>query len=111
MAKRHIKTFALAFLVLALLAGGCARVPTEKNSAKIIQKFFTKYGKKYPETAFGKGKVGQVDITSRQEIHKHLVAVDAFITTKDGNVQRVNTTLGKGPFGWKFISWENATNL
>ena len=109
--NRKLRVMACLFAATALLLCSCARMPSEKKSAKIIHKYFEKYGKKYPTTPFGESKISQVDVTSREEIHKNLVAIDAFLTYKDGSVQRVNTTIGKGAFGWKFRSWENATNL
>ena len=109
--NRTIRIMAVAVVALSLLVASCARMPSEKRTATIIHKYFDKYGKKFPETPFGKSKVGQVDILGRQEIHKHLVAVESFVTLKDSTVERINATIKRTPLGWRFVSWENATNL
>lgn len=100
---------AIILLVPILLAYGCARIPSMKRSANILRTHFKKYAKKYPETVYAKHRVTEVEITDRQEIHKHLVAVEAFITLDDGDVQKILASVEKGPFGWRFVSWENAT--
>ncbi|MFA4875302.1 MAG: hypothetical protein WC956_01050 [bacterium] len=110
MKRRSIFLIALA-VSIALMGAGCARMPTQKRSANVIKSYLHKYGKKFPETPYGKPGVKEVEVTGRQEIHKHLVAVESFVTLKDGAVQRVNATLEKGPLGWRFISWENATGM
>lgn len=102
----------LAILITAALAlaPACAREPKAKQSSKLIQKYFNKYGKKYKETIFAAG-VKDVDVTNQDEIHKNLVAVQAFVTLKDGSVQRINATVERGPLGWRFVSWENDSNM
>lgn len=102
-------TAAVAILLTLTMFAGCARQPKTKTSSKIIKSYFKKYGKKYPNTIYHKGAVTQVEVTSQQEIHKGMVAVESFITLKDGGVQRVYATLERGPFGWKFVSWEAET--
>lgn len=106
------KYFLLSFLLAFILAfaPACAREPRARQSAKIIQKYFNKYGKKYRETAFASG-VKNIDVTNQDEIHKNLVAVQAFITMNDGSVQRINATVERGPIGWRFVSWENDSNM
>ena len=100
-----------AIAIIALFAVSCARMPKPETSARLIRKHFKKYGKKYPETIYGQSKVAEVEITDQSEIHKHLVAVESFVTLEDGNVRRIYATLEKGPFGWwKFISWENVAS-
>ena len=107
---KPVYRMALATLIIAALGfTGCARMPKSKNSAQLIQKYFHKYGKKYPTTVFGKSHVKEVEITGQQEIHKGLVAVESFVTLEDGTVQRINATIKRGPIAWKFLSWENAT--
>lgn len=105
--KRTLKISALIVLA-AFLVAGCARTPQPKTSAKLIKKHFKKYGKKYPSTIYGQNRVKEVEITGQEEIHKHLVALDSFLTLQNGEVQRIHVTLEKGPFGWKFVSWELA---
>ncbi len=106
-------SFSAVALIIAVvfLAAGCARMPTQKRSSAVITKYFKKYAKKFPETVYGKIGVKEVEVTGQEEIHKHMVAVESFLTLKDGSVQRIDATLEKGPFGWKFISWENATGM
>jgi hypothetical protein len=106
--NRIIRTAAIA-IALALCFTACARMPTPAKSAKVIKKHFKKYGKKYPDTVYGKSKVQEVDITDQQEIHKHFVAVESFVTLEDGTVRRIYATLEKYPFGWRFVSWENVS--
>lgn len=106
MKKRYIAFLVIIVMALASCGG---RLPDPKTSQKVIKKYFKKYGKKYPQTAFGQGKVSQVDILGQQEIHKDLVAVEAFVTMDSGDVQKVSATLEHTPLGWRFISWENDT--
>ena len=108
--KRTLRIAALLVVAVALLGAGCARQPDAKHSAKILKKYFIKYGKKYPQTAYA-SKVDTVEILGQQEIHKGLVAVESFLTLKDGTVQRVHATIKDTPLGWRFSSWENSTNL
>ncbi len=105
--KRTLKISALIILA-AFLVVGCARTPQPKTSAKLIKKYFKKYGKKYPTTIYGQNRVKEVEITGQEEIHRHLVALNSFLTLQNGEVQRIHVTLEKGPFGWKFVSWELA---
>lgn len=103
-----------AFLIVCMLFlfPACARQPEAKRSSKIIQSYFKKYAKKYPTSIYGtSGGVKEVEIMNQKEIHKHLVAVQAFLTLKDGSVERINATVERGPTGWRFVSWENDTNL
>ncbi|MBN1283268.1 MAG: hypothetical protein JXA24_05810 [Proteobacteria bacterium] len=105
--NRTLRISALIVLA-AFFVAGCARTPEPKTSQKVIRSYFKKYGKKYPTTVYGKSKVRDVEVTGTDEIRKHLVAVDSFLTLADGQVQRIHATLQKGPFGWKFVSWELA---
>jgi hypothetical protein len=106
----HQRTLSLIALMLCsgMVLAGCARQPSTKRSASVIRSYFHSYGKKYSATVFGHNDVKEVQITDIQEIHKGMVAVQSFVTLKDGTVQRIYATLEKGPFGWKFLSWENA---
>jgi hypothetical protein len=110
--KNHGKVICL-FTVVALAAAfsSCARQPTQKRSAALIKSYFQKYGKKYPESEFGGKKISEVEVISQNEVHKHLVAVEAFITPVEGDVKRVFVTIDKGPVGWRFVSWENASQM
>jgi hypothetical protein len=108
--RRSLGFLAVMVLVAASFTG-CARTPSTKKSAKVIQHHFQKYGKKYRSTVYGQSGVKEVEVTGQQEIHKGLVAVESFLTLGDGNVQRIHATLERGPFGWRFVSWENATGM
>ena len=99
----------LIVVLAAFVVAGCARMPKPERSAKVIKGHFKKYGKRYPTTIYGKEKVKEVEITGQEEIHKNMVAVESFITLGDGEVQRIYATLERGPFGWRFVSWEHAT--
>ena len=103
--KRFLKTSAILLAALALMVS-CARVPSTRRSAKILRHHFKKYAKKYPDTAYGQNGVTEVEVTGQNEIHKHLVAVEAFITLGNSSVQRIHATVKKGPLGWRFVSWE-----
>ena len=99
----------LIVALAALVVAGCARMPKPARSARVIKSHFKKYSKRYPTTIYGKEKVKEVEITGQEEIHRNLVAVESFITLGNGEVQRIYATLEKGPFGWRFVSWEHAT--
>lgn len=94
--------------IFGLCFVSCARLPKPETSARLIRKHFKKYGKKFPQTVYGQSKVSEVEITDQSEIHKHLVAVESFVTLENATVRRIYATVEKGPFGWwKFVSWEN----
>ena len=73
--------------------------------------YVNKYGKEYEQSPFGGKKVSNVEILQINEIHKKLVAVLAFVTLSGSEVFKVRVTLEKGPFGWRYVSWENLTAL
>lgn len=106
------KLLAVVVMVAFLAAPACARQPKAATGAKVIGKYFKKYGKKYKQTIFWTGGgIREVEVTKQEEIHKNLAAIQAFITLKDSSVQRVSVSMERGPFGWRFVSWENDTNL
>ena len=106
--KPALKILALA-VIAASLAAGCARMPKPDRSTQVLRSHFKRYGKKYPATIYGQSRVKEMDITGQEEIRKHLVAVNSFVTLESGDVQRVHATLEKGPFGWRLLSWELAS--
>lgn len=110
MKKRYI-AFILPIIALCFFSFSCARMPSSKTSAHILEKHFKRYGKKYKDTVYGTVGVQQVEVLNTTEVHKHLVSTEAFVTLKDGDVQRIFATLEKGPLWWRFISWENATGM
>ncbi|MDO8527538.1 MAG: hypothetical protein Q7T03_07625 [Deltaproteobacteria bacterium] len=97
-------------LTLTMLVAGCAgRLPSNSKSTSLIRKYFNKYAKKYPESTFGAKKVANVEILSTDEIHKHLVSVLAFVTMSS-DVHKVRVSIEKGPFGWRYVDWENLSS-
>jgi len=106
---RFPRTAIIILIAASFLMASCARQPSQARSMSIIKHHFKKYGKEYPDTIYGKSVINDVEITSQEEIHKHLVAVEAFLTLKDGTVKRVYVSIEKGPLGWRFVSWENAS--
>lgn len=110
MRKISIK-LVVAAVMTAMVFASCARQPATKRSAALIKSHFKKYAKKYPDTIYGKTPVANVEISEQNEIHKNLVAVESFITLSDGKVERIYATIERGPFYWRFVSWENDTGL
>jgi hypothetical protein len=86
-------------------AMSCARKPAPKSAANKIKHFFVKYGKKYPDTIYGKTPVTDVDVLSQEEIHKNLVSTEAFITLGTSNLKKIAVTFERRAY-WKIISWE-----
>lgn len=101
-----MKKLLLSLCLIFLMACG-GRLPTTSKSTNLIRKHFNKYGKKYETSPFGNKKVANVEILSVDEIHKHLVSVQAFVTLEGSDVHKVRVTIEKGPFGWRTIAWEN----
>lgn len=102
---------ALIFVLIFALSACGGRVPKPKTSRKVIQKYFKKYAKKYPTTIYGQNGVAKVEVEDQQEIHKKFVSVEAYVVLGDGNLRKIIASVQKGPFGWKFVSWEDATGL
>jgi hypothetical protein len=102
------RLFFIAVLILSL-TGGCslARVPSPKSSEKAITRHFKKYGKKYPETDFGKFRTEKVEVESIDETQKGIASVQSFVYLQDGTVYRVRVTLHRKALGWRTHSWEN----
>lgn len=101
-----LKTLIICFCLIALVA--CSgRLPSSSRSTSLIRKHFNHYGREYEKSPFGGKKVTNVEILQVNEIHKKLVAVIAFVTLSGSEVFKVRVTLEKGPFGWRYASWEN----
>ena len=101
-----LKSCVILMLVVALAA--CAgRMPSQHRSERVLQKYFKKYGKKYPTTNFNKG-IDRVEVYSTNEIQYLLVAINAVVFTKTGSAERVDATLKRSAGGWHVVSWENA---
>lgn len=100
----------LVIAIMAAFVSGCARLPSNKNASNILKHQYSKYGKKYKDSVMGSSQVAAVQIDGMDEIHKHYVAVYAYVNLVDGTQIKTRNTLQKKTFGWKFISWENLTN-
>lgn len=108
MKKKYIAL--LVVLLFAISACG-GRVPKAATSQRIIQKYFKKYAKKYPTTEYGRSGVVKVEVERQTEIRKKFAAVQAYITLGDSSLKKISVSVEKGPFGWRFVSWEDATGL
>jgi len=106
MKKKHIALL-LVLLVIASACGG--RLPKPSRSQHIIQKYFNKYAKKYPQTPYGQYKVTKVEIDSTTEIRKKYAAVEAYLSLGDGSLKKIGATIEKAPLGWRLLSWEDET--
>lgn len=100
------RTVALMAVCIWLCACG-GRLPTQSKTHAIIHKHFRQYGKKYPDSVFGGKKVLDVEVLKIEEIHKHLIAVQTFITIEGPEVFKVRMLIEKGPLGWRYLAWEN----
>ena len=85
------------------------RLPSTARTQGIIRHHFNHYGKKYKTSPFGKKKVTNVELLKVEEIHKNLIAVQSFVTIEGPEVFKVRVVIEKGPFGWRYVSWENLT--
>ncbi len=102
MKKINLILFCLIFLLTA-----CAgRAPTPERTDKIIKRHFAKYGKKYSDTDYHKNSVKEVEIVETDEIKKDLIQTTAFITLEDGSLKKILMIIERGPFGWRYKSWE-----
>ncbi|OGQ05384.1 MAG: hypothetical protein A2979_10080 [Deltaproteobacteria bacterium RIFCSPLOWO2_01_FULL_45_74] len=95
---------------MVVMVACAGRLPSTSKSTSIIRKHFNKYGKKYEASPFGNKKVTNVEILSVDEIHKQLISVQAFVTLEGSDVHKVRVTIEKGPFGWRYVSWENLSS-
>lgn len=104
-----MKKYIILALVLSLILAACGRMPKPSRSQKVIQKYFKKYAKEYPDTIYGRHKVIEVEVEKQEEIRKHYASVEAYIKLGDGTLKRIYATLRKNLLGWGFLSWEDAT--
>jgi hypothetical protein len=107
--RKKYAALALAVTLVFCSCGG--RLPKPHTSEKLIYKHFKKYGKKYPDTIYGRQPVIKVEIDRQEEIRKHFAVVDAYVKLGDGTLRKINATVEKGPLGWHFVSWEDATGM
>lgn len=98
----------LVFTIFGCFLLACGgRLPTQTTTQNIIRKHFNRYGKEYKTSPFGSKKVANVEILKIDEIHKHLVSAVSFVTIEGPEVFKVRMVIEKGPFGWRYVSWEN----
>ena len=100
-------TLVLLILVSFGITSACGRQPTPKRTADIMESFFKKYGKEYPESIFGQTQLQGVQILHIDEVHKNLVAVYAILELQNGMAMQTRFSIQKKPFGWRAVSWEN----
>jgi len=109
MKKTHI-IFIIALVFTLTACGG--RLPKPSRSQHLIEHYFKKYAKKYPDTVYGQGRIAKVEVEKQTEIRKHFATVEAYVSLKDGGLKKVNATVEKRPpIGWRFVSWEDATGM
>ena len=98
----------LVSLSLVAPSFGCAgRQPTHAKAEKVLHKYFTKYGKKYPTTVYGQYPVSEVSVLEVMELHRHYVHVLADVKLANGGQERIRAALEKkAPVGWRFVAWE-----
>jgi len=86
----------------------CGRQPTNKKTTKIMQKYFDKYAKEYPESIIGQYKVEDINLLHIEEVHKDKVAAYAILILSNGvGIQTRFTIQKKLPLGWRALAWEN----
>lgn len=106
-----MKQFIVVLLVFITVgAAGCAkRLPSERKTTHLIREYFNNYAKEYNQSSFGNKKVKNVEVLSIKELHKNFITAQAFVTMAGENVDvyKVRVTIEKGPFGWRYVSWEN----
>ena len=103
---KAVRLFIVGIGLITIIGCG-GRLPSTSKSTHIIRRYFNKYAKEYPESSFGKKKVSGIEILSTDEIHKNYISVQSFITMAGTDVHKVRVTIEKGPFGWRYVSWEN----
>ena len=98
----------LSLCASLVVATGCARRPTDATATKIMERYFKKYTKKYPESIIGKYPVQKVELLQIEEVHKNTVAAYAILELEGGMAVQTRFSLHrKAPFGWRTLSWEN----
>lgn len=97
----------LVIICLCVSSIGCSRQPSDKRATNIMEKYFHKYSKKYPESMLGKFPVKNIHLLHIEEIHKHLVATYAILELDNNMAIQTRFTIKKKPFGWRAVSWEN----
>lgn len=110
MKKKWLPIAAIALSIVFALSACGGRLPKTSRSENLIKHFFKKYAKKYPDTVYGKNNVTKVEVNKQEEIRKNFASIEAYLTLGDGNLRRIFATVKKTQLGWRFVSWEDATN-
>lgn len=102
-----MKHFLLFLLLVSIFSACGGRVPSPKTAQHVSASFLKSYGNKYKSSDLGGKNLDHLAINSIQELHRHVVEVDSFVTLKDGRALRTLLTLEKDfPRGWHVTSWE-----
>lgn len=105
------KILHLTILILALSACG-GRIPSEAKTARLSQKYFQSYGKKYEQSELGQNPVQSTQVQGVQELQKNLATALVDLTLQDGSRFPVLATLiRKFPLGWRLSTWEKRSPL
>lgn len=104
--RKIIVAFCLLVSFLFVSSAYAARMPKEKNAQRVVQNYFHRYGHKFKESEFGRNKIEYVRILDMEEIHKHLVAIEAEIKFIEGPIVNVRCNLNRKTLGWKLVTWE-----
>lgn len=84
-----------------------ARLPSPKQIQTVTQKFFNRYGRRYPDTVFGQRNLNTVQINSVREVSRNVAYADLVLQFKDGKFGRSLVKITKKfPKGWHVTSWE-----
>jgi hypothetical protein len=95
----------LVFTLTTVSCGG--RVPDAKTAQSVSTRYFSAYGKKYPETTFGQKNVEMVKINTIEEISHNTALADTIVHFFNGHVGRALVKMEKKfPGGWRVVSWE-----
>lgn len=104
------KLFCVSLLVLSLssLSACGGRLPSKARTARLAEKHFKKYAKKYPESPFAQDGVHGVDVKDIEELQKYFVTAFISVKLKTGSEVPVIMTLLKKTQGWQMNGWEQA---
>lgn len=106
MKKFYLFTAILITFGLGLNSCG-GRLPSQAKTAKMSQKYFKKYGKKYKAPDFYQKEVQSVEVQDIRELQRDMAMGLVVLKMNDGaEIPIVITTLKKVPMGWRIIGWE-----
>lgn len=107
MKRYHLNWLLLLAILFIPTAANAARLPSAKQIQTLSQKFFVRYGKRYPQTVFGQNNLDSVQINSVREMSHNVAYADLVLQFKDGKMGRSLVRISKKfPKGWHVISWE-----